>query len=128
MSMPQIDPSIYDLLLSQGNQSGLLDPEIERQQKIAEYLRKTMGGPPQSRMSGRIASAPGWVEMLGGLANQGVAAGKDREVVDMRKRQEDLRYQQAQRVLDYLKSQGGQQKPDDQIPIPPGQMVNPRGY
>ena len=129
MSMPQIDPAIYDSILTGGSQIGQLDPQIAQQRAMAEYIRHTFGAPPQSRMSGRRASAPGWMEMLGGLTAQGVAGGRDREALAGQQQQAALRAKQVQDVLAYLKSQNGQAPvQDDQQGIPSGQMVNPRGF
>lgn len=128
MSMPQIDPRIYDAILSGGDQIGQLDPQIVQQQKMAEYLRHTFGAPPQTRMSGRIASAPHWMELLGGLTAHGVAGARDREALLGQQQQQRLRSKQVQDVLGYLKMAQGGALPDDQQPIPSDQMINPRGF
>jgi hypothetical protein len=111
MSMPQIDPAVYDAILNNGNAASAMDPEIAYQQKMAEYLRHTLGAPPQVRMSGRRAAAPGWMEMLGGLTAQGVAASKDRDVIQQQQAQQMLRQAQVSKVLEALKAQNGQGVP-----------------
>lgn len=112
MSMPQIDPSVYDAILNEGSAIGELDPEIDRQKKIAQYLREVLGAVPQSRMSGRIASAPHWMEMVGGLAAQHQAGKHDQDAVQKSQAQQLLRTGQAQRIVEAMKAmQSGQNVP-----------------
>jgi hypothetical protein len=115
MSMQQIDPAIYDDLLNTGGAIASMDPEVARQKQLAEYLRHTFGAPPQGRMSGRIASAPHWMELLGGLAAQGVAGGKDARVQELQQYQAAMRNDQARRVLAAMEKM---QQPGAQPPMP----------
>jgi len=123
MSMPQIDPSVYDDVLTYGNASAQMNPEIERQKKLAEYLRTVLGAAPQTRMSGRRASAPHWMEMMGALAAQGGAAMKDADVSQQQQTQQRFQAHQVQRVLEALKAQQAAQQGPMQMYPPVGNNI-----
>lgn len=99
---PQIDPSIYDNLISTGSEIGGMDPQIAQQQKIAEFLR-AQGKAPGLIDSGRRMVAPSKMAYLGALANQGVAYSRDNQAMGLQQQQQALRQKQVQTVLDALR-------------------------
>lgn len=99
---PQIDPSVYDDLLSTGGQIGSIDPQIAQQQKMAEFLR-SQGKMPGLMDTGRRVVAPSKLAYLGALANQGVAYSRDNQAMGLQQQQAALRQQQVQKVLDALR-------------------------
>lgn len=130
MSMPQIDPAIYDEILGMGGQIGGMDPEIASQQAMAQRMR-TMGQfPKEARMSGRRAVAPNPLELLSALTNQGMAGQKDRNVTGMQTQQKALQQMQVQKILAALmRQQQPQQSGPGMVPAqgPSQGMPNPNG-
>ncbi len=65
-----LTPEEYQKLLDLGNQNMGLDNQIAMQQKQADMLRQ--GNRPDMRQAGRLTVAPHWMELVGGLAREGV--------------------------------------------------------
>lgn len=112
MPMPQINPAIYDAILGMGGESAELDPQIERQQQMAKFLR-SQGQMPGLMDAGRRMVAPSKLQYLSALANQGVANQQDRGAMGMQKQQAALRQLQVQEVLKALRGQ--QQAPPETL-------------
>lgn len=113
--MPQIDPAIYDQILSGAQQSADLDPQIAFQQKLAEQLRQA-GATPQTRMSGHRAVAPHFLEYLGAGANQAVGGMAGQKALGMQRNQSAIHQQQVQQVLQALRAMQAPQ-PQQQQPM-----------
>lgn len=104
-----IDPSVYDTLLSTGQQSANLDPQIAQQMAMAQRLRAEGQVPQGVRTGGMYGGryvAPNKMAYLGALANQGVAQSKDQDVLALQQQQSDLRNQQVRAVLQALLKNG----------------------
>lgn len=117
----QIDPQIYNDLISSGGQIGAMDPQIAQQQKMADLLRK-QGQVPGLIDAGRRMVAPSKMAYLGALAQQGVAGQNDRKTVDLQQQQIALRQAQVQKVLDALR---GRQDPLQPYVNPDMQQYDP---
>jgi hypothetical protein len=62
-------------MIGLGGQNSDLEAQIAQQRAQAEALRI---GAPEMRQAGRVAVAPHWMEMLGGLARNKVAGDLDK--------------------------------------------------
>lgn len=67
--------------------------EVDRQRRIAEFLRKKPTDQPEMRMSGRVAVQPHWLERLIPLLNQYQAGVADRNATGA---EQDMSNQQSQ--------------------------------
>lgn len=118
MAMSQIDPSIYDDLLTSGAQIGGMDPQIQMQQAIAQRLRAAGGAPAGAYQSGRRAVAPNPLEYLAGLANQGVAGSREASSTALQQQQKVIQMEQVQKVIQALR-----QARQAQVPPTPAQPM-----
>lgn len=106
----QIDPAIYDQILSNGQLSADQDPQIAYQQQLAKMLRAN-GKAPGLIDAGRRMVAPSKLEFLGAMANNVVAGNREQQALGLQKDQNALRQQQVQMVLQALRQNNGTAKP-----------------
>lgn len=66
--MSQLTPEEYAQLLSMGGENTDLDMQMQMQMAQAKAMRQ--GNAPQMKQAGRVAVAPHWLELLGGLARE----------------------------------------------------------
>lgn len=124
MPMAQIDPSIYDTLLSTGGSISDMDPQIVYQQELAKQLRA--GSPmPGMLMSGRLAARPSVFQYLNHALGQGLAAQQERGAVNKQQMQAALRQTQLMEMLRALK---GMQAPQSAEAAPVGVGGPQLGY
>lgn len=113
--MANIDPAIYDQILSAGQQSADLDPQIANQMAIAQRLRVAGQMPGlihSGGMYGGRTVAPSKWAYLASMANNAVAGQQDQTTMGMQKQQSDLRMKQVQAVIAALR--GSPNTPDQQ--------------
>jgi hypothetical protein len=72
----QLTPEEYEQLAALTTQNAELDQQMKLQMAQANAMRQ--GTMPQMRQAGRIATAPHWLEMLGGLAREKTAGDLQR--------------------------------------------------
>lgn len=127
MAMAQIDPAIYDTLLTSGQQIAGMDPQIAYQQELAKRIRAASAMPGMLQ-SGRIAARPSVFQYLNNLVGGQVAQGKEQSAMDLLTQQQGLRTQQMRDVIAALQRQRMLPNDPSQAPIPTGQQVNEAGY
>lgn len=110
--MDNLTPEEYQQLLD----LGALNEQDAAKLKLVLAQMEGMQGmakAPQARQYGNTVVAPHWLEMVGGLAQQGAAMGKQRQANEMMDQQR-LRQQQQQALM--LKAIQGQQQQPPQWP------------
>jgi hypothetical protein len=116
MPMSQIDPAIYDSILTGGAQIGQLDPQIAYQQALAQQIRQQTMMPNMPYMSGRRASAPNPLEYLSHAYGQYTAGSQDRSTMALQQEQARIRAAQNQQVVDAYRQMMGQGQQQPQSP------------
>jgi len=132
MPMPQIDPSVYDEILSSGQASAQIDPQVLQQVEMAKRLRANSQMPQGAYQSGRRAVAPNPLEYLNHLAGEGVASSRDQKAMQLQMQQQAIHAQQVQQVLKALQAQREAQRAaqaSQSVPqVPGGMPQDPGGY
>lgn len=119
---PMLEQEAMRQMLALGEQNAQLDPQIAQQQAMAERLRV---GAPQMRDAGRLVKAPHWLELLGNMAQNGVAMKKDKKVASLqRERGANTALQNQMFMAQLLRQQQGQQ-PQQEIAGPGMQLPKP---
>lgn len=111
----------YLQLLQLGTNSDELAQKIEMQKAQAKYLRSF--GTPEARQSGRVTTAPHWMELVGRLAQEGVAAKQMREAQAGQQKMAQNRAEQNQMIMKALIAQQQLQNPQQSPAVGPG--MNP---
>lgn len=97
MSEP-LTPEEYQKLLELAGQNDELAQQLAVQMQQAKNMREGVQS-PQLRQAGRVVVAPHWMEALGGIAQQGAIARKDRSMEENRRKQANNRSLQNQMIM-----------------------------
>jgi hypothetical protein len=126
---PMLEEEAMRQMLALGAQNAQIDPQIAQQQAMADRLRV---GAPEMRHAGRLVKAPHWLELLGNMAQNGVAMSKDKKVMGLQREKGANTDLQNQMFMAHLlrQQQAARQQPQEiagpgmQLPQPkaPGQF------